>query len=300
MKKTLIAMAVAGVVAAPMASADVAVSGQIKYTLKNTENGNDLEPSYDNSITFKTSEDLGNGLNAFGQITLDTDSDIADGSETGITQNKDQKIGMSSEYGTLVMGRMEFLTEGVVSAMMDDGLGSHAVDSQLETALTAFGRANAVAYVSPTYSGFHVGLAGSNAADTNSFTNSDILIAYDNGPLSLKASRASVDDATEDYKVSTFGGSYKMGDLKLSALAASKDFDGSTADLDDSMIRLDYTMGNNSFILGMLDEDSTGGSDDITIVKATHKFSARTAAWIGHRAKDNRSDVTHLGMIHKF
>ena len=299
MKKTLIAMAVAGVVAAPMASADVAVSGQIKYTLKNTENGNDLEPSYDNSITFKTSEDLGNGLNAFGQITLDTDSDIADGSETGITQNKDQKIGMSSEYGTLVMGRMEFLTEGVVSAMMDDGLGSHAVDSQLETALTAFGRANAVAYVSPTYSGFHVGLAGSNAADTNSFTNSDILIAYDNGPLSLKASRASF-DADDDYKVNTFGGSYTMGDLKVSALAVSKDFDGVGTDLDDSMIRLDYTMGNNSILLGMLDEDSNGGSDDITSFKITHKFSGRTKAWIGARSKDNRSDVTHLGMIHKF
>jgi len=299
MKKTLIAMAVAGVVAAPMASADVAVSGQIKYTLKNTENGNDLEPSYDNSITFKTSEDLGNGLNAFGQITLDTDSDIADGSETGITQNKDQKIGMSSEYGTLVMGRMEFLTEGVVSAMMDDGLGSHAAGSQLETALTAFGRADAVAYVSPTYSGFHVGLAGSNAADTNSFTNSDILIAYDNGPLSLKASRASF-DASDDYKVNTFGGSYTMGDLKVSALAVSKDFDGSSTDLDDSMIRLDYTMGNNSILLGMLDEDSNGGSDDITSFKITHKFSGRTKAWIGARSKDNRSDVTHLGMIHKF
>jgi len=296
MKKTMIAMAVAGVVAAPMASADVAVSGQLKYTLGTTENGNDLSPTTDNAVSFNTSEDLGNGLTAFGSLTIDSDA----GSSAANGMEKDAKLGIKGDFGTVVMGRMEYLTEGVMSAMMDDGASSHSAGTQLETALTAFGRDMAVAYVSPTYSGIHVALAGSNAADTNSFTNSDILIAYDNGPLSLKASRASVDDATEDYKVSTFGGSYKMGDLKLSALTASKDFDGSSTDLDDSMVRLDYTMGNNSFILGMLDEDSTGGSDDITSVKATHKFSARTAAWIGHRSKDNKSDVTHLGMIHKF
>ena len=295
MKKTMIAMAVAGVVAAPMASADVAVSGQLKYTLATTENGNDLSPSTDNAVSFNTSEDLGNGLTAFGSLTIDSDA----GSSAANGMEKDAKLGIKGDFGTVVMGRMEYLTEGVVSAMMDDGASSHSAGTQLETALTAFGRDMAVAYVSPTVSGFHVGLAGSNAADTNSFTNTDILVAYDNGPLSLKAARASV-DAAEDYTVTTMGGSYKMGDLKLSALTASKDFDGSSTDLDDSMIRLDYTMGNNSFILGMLDEDSTGGSDDITIVKATHKFSARTAAWIGHRAKDNKSDVTHLGMIHKF
>jgi len=295
MKKTMIAMAVAGVVAAPMASADVAVSGQLKYTLATTENGNDLSPSTDNAVSFNTSEDLGNGLTAFGSLTIDSDA----GSSAANGMEKDAKLGIKGDFGTVVMGRMEYLTEGVVSAMMDDGLASHSAGAQLETALTAFGRDMAVAYVSPTVSGFHVGLAGTNAADTNSFTNTDILVAYDNGPLSLKAARASV-DAAEDYTVTTMGGSYKMGDLKLSALTASKDFDGTSTDLDDSMVRLDYTMGNNSFILGMLDEDSTGGSDDITSVKATHKFSARTAAWIGHRSKDNKSDVTHLGMIHKF
>ena len=297
MKKTLIAMAVAGVVAAPMASAEVAISGQIKYTLANTENGNDLSPSYDNSVTFKATEDLGNGLTATGAMTLDMDN-TGNNSLSG-EPNKDMTIALSSDVGTLIVGQMEYLTEGVVSSMMDDGASTHSAGFQLETALTAFGRDNAIAYVSPTVSGFHVAVAGSNAADTNSFTNTDILVAYDNGPLSLKASRASV-DAAEDYKVSTFGGSYTMGDLKLSALAAGKDFDGSSADLDDSMIRLDYTMGNNSFILGMLDEDSNGGSDDITTMKVTHKFSGRTAAWLGHRSKDNKSDVTHVGLIHKF
>jgi len=295
MKKTMIAMAVAGVVAAPMASADVAVSGQLKYTLGTTENGNDLSPSTDNAVSFNTSEDLGNGLTAFGSLTIDSDA----GSSAANGMEKDAKLGIKGDFGTVVMGRMEYLTEGVMSAMMDDGASAHTAGKQLETALTNFGRDMAVAYVSPTYSGIHVALAGSNAADTNSFTNSDILIAYDNGPLSLKASRASF-DASDDYKVNTFGGSYTMGDLKVSALAVSKDFDGVGTDLDDSMIRLDYTMGNNSILLGMLDEDSNGGSDDITSFKITHKFSGRTKAWIGARSKDNRSDVTHLGMIHKF
>jgi len=184
MKKTMIAMAVAGVVAAPMASADVAVSGQLKYTLGTTENGNDLSPSTDNAVSFNTSEDLGNGLTAFGSLTIDSDA----GSSAANGMEKDAKLGIKGDFGTVVMGRMEYLTEGVMSAMMDDGASAHTAGKQLETALTNFGRDMAVAYVSPTYSGIHVALAGSNAADTNSFTNSDILIAYDNGPLSLKAS----------------------------------------------------------------------------------------------------------------
>jgi predicted porin len=300
MKKTLIAAGIAAVIAAPVAMADVSISGQVKYTLVDTDNGNDFAPSFDNALTFKASEDLGNGLTAFAQITLDTDS--ATSAANGITNNKDQKVGLKGSFGTFVAGHMETLTEGAVSSMMDDGLSSHSENAQLESALTAVGRVDAVAYVSPTFNGFHFAVAGTNAADTNRFTNNDIAVVYENGPLTIKASRVDVRDS---YETSVVGASYSMGDAKISAMYVEKDFDAAgTADLEDKIVRLDYKLpGNNSLILGYKDvdqESSTRG--DVTSVKLTHSFSKRTAAYIGHRSKDasTAGDVNYIGMIHKF
>jgi predicted porin len=311
MKKTLIAAAIAAVAAAPVvANADATISGQIKYTLVDTDGGNDFAPSFDNAVTVSVSEDLGNGLTAFGSITLDTDAatdtantaGAANTSTNGISNNKDQKLGLKGSFGTFVAGHMETLTEGAVSSMMDDGLSSHSENAQLESSLTAIGRVDALAYVSPTVNGFHVAVAGTNAADSNRFTNNDIAVVYENGPLTVKASRVDVRDT---YETSVVGASYSIGDAKISAMWVSKDFDAAgTADQEDKIYRLDYKLpGNNSIILGLKDvdqESSTRG--DVTSVKLTHSFSKRTAAYVGHRSKDasGSGDVNYIGMIHKF
>jgi len=291
MKKTLIAAGIAAVVAAPVAMADVSVSGQVKYTLVDTDNGNDFAPSFDNALTFKASEDLGNGLSAFAQITLDTD-DLNNASGMG----KDQKLGLKGSFGTVVAGRMETLTEGAVSSMMDDGLSSHGANAQLESSYTKVGRVNAVAYVSPTVNGFHAAIAGTNAADENRFTNNDIALVYENGPFTLKASRLDLRDTRE---VITVGASYAMGDAKFSVMTVENDPEAGSS-VRDNMYRLDYKMGNNSLIVGYKDTDSDSADGDVTSVKLTHSFSKRTAAYIGHRNKDEAADVNYIGMIHKF
>jgi predicted porin len=181
--------------------------------------------------------------------------------------------------------------------MMDDG-GSHG---NLETGLTSLGRYNAIAYVSPTVNGLHVAAAGTmDGTDSGMFKNTDVLVAYDNGPLSLKAARTSVEAGASDYDVTSLAASYKIGDLKLSALSVEKDVDGGTSERD-NMYRADYSMGNNSILLGRIDDDTA--NSDITTIKLTHKFSKRTAVWIGHRDKGTAiagGDTTHFGMIQKF
>jgi len=313
MKKTLIAAGIAAVVAAPAAFADVTVSGQVKYTLGWTGEHGDTEAttgkqSFDNSLTFKASEDLGNGLAAFAQITLDTDSNTYSGESTArnsITSNKDQKLGLKGSFGTIVMGHMEYLTEGVASAKMDDGLSSHGAGAQLESSLTVFGRDDAIAYVSPTINGFHAAVAGSQSGTAGgAFDNVDVLVAYDNGPLSLIASRADVAETTSNakngYDVTVLHASYQvMDDLKVSAQRVKRDVESSSSltKQTDKVYRIDYKMGNNSFILG---RKNAGDNFDVTDFKATHSFSKQTAAYVGHRAKDNKGDVTYVGMIHKF
>jgi len=280
-KKTLIAAAIATVAAAP-AMADVSISGNVKYKITDTKNtSGDWTGALDNNLNFKASEDLGNGMSAFAQISLDTDS----GSDS-----KDEKVGLSGSFGTVVAGRMEFLFESAVSSKMDvTGLES--------VSLTANDRVNAIGYVSPTVNGLHVAMAGNQNGDTTGLMDhKEILVAYDNGPLSVIASHADVRDTNTRE---TLYVSYKMGDLSVAAMTTEKDFDAAaTADITDNMFRLDYTMGNNSITLGTKDSDTSG--EDRDIIKLVHKLSSRTSVYAEHANIESGSDTTTLGMNHSF
>ncbi len=320
MKKTLIAAGIAAVIAAPAAFADVKIGGQVKVTFQSNETGED-KVGYDNSLSFSASEDLGNGLSAFASITLDTDSATSAGNS--ITNNKDQKVGLKGSFGTLVMGRMESLTEGVVSAKMDDGASSHgsafsssattAYDNtaQLESTATAFGRHNAVAYISPTVNGFHAAVAMIDNASTPSTGGyfdaaREVLVAYDNGPLSIVSSSIDFETDTKGSQTSAVApdttsvvAAYSMGDAKVTVGRFDSDDDNRT----DNIVRLDYKMGNNSLIVGYKDGEADNVDYDVLSVKATHSFSKQTAAWVGVRQKDSGTadtDQIHFGMIHKF
>ena len=183
MKKTMIAMAVAGVVAAPIASADVKISGVVEQTFTDTENDtNGMDTSTFNMLNVTASEDLGNGMTAFAKYNHLTTA----GTNTGET-NGDQVVGISGDFGTVVAGTMEDFTEGKLAAMMTME-GNPSVELDGNSKRTAGG----LAYITPTVSGFHAGVAGyagSGAVDTDSFDAVDVAIFYDNGPLSIKVAQ---------------------------------------------------------------------------------------------------------------
>jgi predicted porin len=297
MKKTLIAAGIAAVVAAPAAFADVSISGQVKYTMTDNDT-KEWDPSFDNALTFKASEDLGNGLTAFATMAIEMDgsSKNADGD----LSNKDAIVGIKGSFGTVMAGRMETLTEGKIMSKMDDGSGGNVEVSSNASSSTRY---QAVAYVSPTINGFHAAVAGVQGVDGNGdstfndgmFQHMDYALFYDNGPLSVFASKEDIDGGSASDST-TFGASYSMGDLKGTFLTIDND----TNDRD-NMYRLDYKMGNNSILIAHLDDDTA--NSDITSIKLTHSFSKRTAVWVGIRDKGSAvsgGDDTHLGMIHKF
>ena len=323
MKKTIIAAAIATVIAAPAAMADVSVSGNVEQTYVDTDSdANGVDSSPDNSITFKASEDLGNGMTAFAQITLDTDNGSA---------SKDEKVGLKGGFGTVVLGRMEDFSEGVMAATM-----TFNGPAGIELA-GATGRNNgAVAYVSPTINGVHAGIAGytgTGAGDTDTFDAVDMIIAYDNGPLSAKISHeilngsvvspavtavAAVDDTDtaqgtsevtaipegSDQETTSISVKYAMGDLSAAVLHVSQDNAGGVAgaDADDLMLRLDYKMGNNKITLGHAQNETSGAADvDVTALELTHSMSKRTSVYVGMSDSDtDTADNTYVGMIHKF
>jgi predicted porin len=316
MKKTLIAAGIAAAVAAPAAFADVKISGVVEQQFKLVENAAMAEDS-DNSLTFSASEDLGNGLTAFASSTLTTNDTAG---------TKDSKVGLKGSFGTVVIGRMEGLTKSKIHSKMTflgagdaggDGAGnssSRAPESALASVGSGQGgRADGGwAYVSPTMNGLHVGVAGfqDNA--------SDIAVFYDNGPLSLAASRLEVkaaDSSKKDEVTTSFAASYAMGDLKGTIVRTSVSDDEGTAgnDQDDMAYRLDYKMGNNTISVAYLDnEDSrTAGTShaadlqDVTAVEFAHAFSKRTTAYVTYVTSDEGTgstdvDTLAFGLQHKF
>ena len=296
-KKTLIAMAVASVVAAPIASADVKISGVVEQTFTDTENdANGMDTSTFNMLNVSASEDLGNGMSAFAKYNMLTKA----GTSTGET-NGDMVVGISSGFGTIVAGTMEDFTEGKLAAMMDmEGNGS------TELAGNAGRTAGGLAYITPTVNGLHAGVAGYATADgTDKFDATDIAVFYDNGPLSVKVAQETLSkDMTtgaEEQTTTSVGASYAMGDMKVAVLHVGRDDQAGTAgaDSDDTMFKGSYKMGNNTLQLGYADDDSAG--KDITTVELIHKFSGRTSAYAGVTNNDvTGNDSTFVGMKHKF
>ena len=307
MKKTMIAIAVAGVVAAPIASADVKISGVVEQTFTDTDKDtNGMDTSTFNMLNVSASEDLGNGMTAFAKYNHLTKT----GRNSDET-NGDQVVGISSSMGTVVAGTMEDFTEGKLAAMMTmEGNGS------VELAGNATRTQGALAYVSPTVSGLHFGVAGyagSGAENTDTFDAVDVAVFYDNGPFSLKVANEklnkTVAGGNDDQTTTSVGASYTMGDLKLSALHVSRENQGgsATADSDDMMMRVDYTMGNNKITIGHANDDSvTSGEDTVTAVELIHNFSGRTSAYVGHVNNTVESSAitadssTYFGLKHKF
>lgn len=315
MTKKLIALAVAAAFTAPMAAqaADVDFSGQVKVTAANVggdtkDTKKSLAPSLDNWINIVAVEDLGSGLKAIGKHTIDLDGDKTSANET---KSKDSYVGLQGGFGTVIAGRMETLTEGKISSMMDDGMSSHGANGQLETSLTGIGRVHALAYVSPSMNGVTIGVAGTLAGasgktgeDDPAIHNTDFALMYKNGPISASASMLSISDVDDEFAVTTIGGSYKMDNMKFSLLHAMRDTDDDAAD---TMIRGDFTFGNNVLLVGhkstsRKEDAQTTADDAVTVLKFTHKFSKTAGAWVGFRAKasDNADDVSHLGMYKKF
>jgi len=301
-KKTVIAAALAAVTGSAMA--EVSVSGRVEQGFADEDNTNVGWTGFsDNQINFKATEDLGNGMTAFAQISFDADNNVADGA-TGGNDDLDQKVGLKGGFGTVVLGRFEPFTEGVMAATMST-MGTNEGELGANTGRTS----NGIAYVSPTVSGFHVaagGYAAGTSADKMDAT--DILAAYSNGPLTVMAAQQKTNSGivtgANEMTVTSFAVKYSMGDLSVAALQMNHDDEAGTAgnDSDDTMFRLDYKMGANKITLQHASDENNGAADeDTTVIELSHALSKRTAVYIGGADSDDAAkENTYFGIQHTF
>jgi len=207
MQKKLIALAVAGVLAAPAAMADVTVYGKARLSFGSISN-DDPTAANDNSklaisshasrIGFKGSEDLDNGMKAVWQIERSVD--FTDKSSTLGVRNS--FVGMAGEFGTLLLGTHD--TPYKIATGKLDPFGDTFADynSIIGTAHDQRSR-NVLAYISPDMSGFTLQAAyitdflDDNLNDSNpNQANPAISLAgmYSNGPLYVTLAYQSISE----------------------------------------------------------------------------------------------------------
>ena len=304
MKKTMIAMAVAGVIAAPIASAEVSISGSVEQEFYDDSGADGWEAATFNMLNFSASEDLGNGMTAFAKYNFLT--------KAGSTGNSaftdgDNVVGLSGDFGTFVVGTMEDFTEGKAMSRMTMSGNKAMIEPTDITVRTTQG----MAYVSPAFSGVTFGVAGYAAGDAGSSNLDavDLMAHYVNGPLDIIATREVTNkDATSgtegDEEATVIGASYTMGDLKVGILNVDINNENGTEanDNTDVAMRLDYVIGNNKITVGTLDDESTTGGvgTDVDTIEVTHKLSSRTNMYIGNASRASTDNYTYVGLHHDF
>jgi len=331
--KKMIAMAVAGVVAAPIAMAEVSIGGKVEQMFTKDEagawtNGQDLR------MKLSGSEDLGNGLTAFYHMEMDVDSlqsnnTAATATTTTLTAKTnasghvytdsvttdntagtasahgslDNKIGLTGGFGTLVLGQMEDFTESKVMSMTDVTSGAGSVESDNTNLTRATG---GVAYVSPAMNGLTLGVAGYTGytgGTKDGFDATDIALMYANGPLAVNLAVEDRDVGTTAGTVdniTSIGAKYAAGDLTVAATHRSADLH-TWGDEDDTSVAITYKMGNNSVALGWNENETSTAtattSTNANVIELKHSFSGRTSAYINFYNTDVADeDTASLGL----
>ena len=167
MNKKLIAVAIAAAVAAPAAMAgDTTLYGKVHVSIDSFDNdadGTDNMQVNDRGsrLGVKGSEDLGNGLKAIFKYEMSYDVDGG----AAITGARNSYLGLAGDFGTLLVGRHDSPAKVAFYATGAELLGDSVVQltSSNETGgmlnIEETRANNAIAYVSPSFSGVTAAVA---------------------------------------------------------------------------------------------------------------------------------------------
>ncbi len=164
MQKKIVALAVAGILAAPMAAqAGVEVYGKARLSagiISNDDStaGNDDSKlnitSHNSRLGFKGTEDLGGGLKAMWQIEREVD--FSDKDDTLSTRNT--FVGLGGDFGTVILGTHDTPYK-MATGSLDPFVDTHGDYNSVIDKTADARAANVLAYLSPDMSGFSAAVA---------------------------------------------------------------------------------------------------------------------------------------------
>lgn len=297
MKKSLIALAVAGAFAAPAfaATSNVDVYGIMNIAIQDTDAAGSDMTILDNTsrIGFKGTEDLGGGLKAVWQVeqALGGNGAVIGNGPAGFA-TRNTFVGLSGGFGTALMGRHDTpykLGTGSLDifgdTIADYNLGR--LGQQLVNNTHDHRNGQALAYISPTVAGFHAAVAVvlSNGEAGSALNNNEAIDAlsmtavYANGPifgsLSYQDAKVLNNDA---WKV---GLGYTMGDAKVGFVYESTN-DGTAANADTKawLVNGSYAMGPITLKAQYGKNDNAAAASGTAFaLGADYSLSKRTAAY---------------------
>jgi predicted porin len=324
MKKSLIALAVAGVVSAPAfaATSNVDVYGVMNIAIQDTDVTGSTPTILDNTsrIGFKGSEDLGGGMKAIWQIESALGGNgavMGNPTATNGLASRNTFVGLSGDFGTALMGRHDTPYKlGTVSLdIFGDTIGDYNLGRTGQAIVNGthdHRNGQALAYISPTWSGFHFavatvltnGEAGSALNNASTVDATSMTGVYVNGPLFASLSFQNAKSLSS--KGSKLGLGYTMGDAKVGFVYESINNAAVGADTKAWLVNGVYNMGPIA-LKAQYGKNNNGAAanGDAWALGADYNLSKRTAAYVVLANGDTGAvagdmDGWNIGVKHSF
>jgi predicted porin len=331
MQKKIIALAIAGaigsIVAGSAFASDTTLYGTLDYGFSSrggnnagvsapTQNNFDSGISQRSVIGIKGGEDLGDGTKLIYKleygITIDNNGGGTASTSTGTSSplwNRESLIGLTGSWGTAVGGRVGGDRSGI-SIKFDPFAGGTVGNFGSLIGNQAYAD-NAVAYISPTFSGMNLLVAYSNNLNGNEgLANGGdarlyaIRPEYNDGPVDILANfeDATVHGLGGDIKIGDVAGSYDFGVIKVMGMYDHL----TTSGVLDTLLGLNqksWLLGatapvagfNLKFSYGDIKNDSvnvTNGDCKKTSLGADYSLSKRTSFYADIATISNDTNAT--------
>ena len=329
MNKKLVAVAVAGVLAAPLAAqaqtANVTLYGRLNLTLEYID-ANGSNPSVQrlssnsSRLGVRGTESLGGGLNVIWQIESSISGDAGGGTLAG----RDTFVGLQGSWGTVRFGN--FLAPyddmhpifGNVPTYTTSMLSTASIWAQGTSAKSAGGfdarLGNSLRYDTPNIAGF-VGSAQVSLDSENGVTDPFVLSlggVYNNGPFTLGVAFEGNKDVRAnglDDKAFTVTGAWNFGIVRIAGVYERLDYDTPTGSLKRNFYGVSATApvgpgtvyafyghadkgkGGGSRVAGLASGDETEA--DQFSISYTHPLSKRTSVYAGYHLLDNDANAAY-------
>lgn len=267
MKKSLIALAVAGALAAPMAAqADATLYGSLRIKLVDNDATNLDVQDNSSRIGIRGSSDLFSGAKAIFQF------EQAVSTETGAwAGGRLANLGLTGDFGTALFGRIWTPYYNWTGAQTDISDASVSAASVYEIGLHR--ASNIIAYVTPNMNGFQaaVAVAADSDADEDNVDVGHVAANYNANGLNVGISYLDIegDSGVGEEQVVSAGAGYTMGDLYVAARYEDRDEADQTA----WELAASYSMGNTTLIAAFIDDEIS--TDDQWVVEVQQKLGAQ-------------------------
>jgi predicted porin len=308
MKKTAIALALAGMAAAPLAAmADTTVYGSVRLseTWTDIDGGDDFWDVQNESsrLGFRGSEDLGNGLAAiyhyeFG-VNASEDAAVG-GSDVG---GRLAYVGLTGGFGQVSLGRQwnpyYFAVGGEVDVFngINSSNGYYFMGVIPGSLVPQTRSGNLLVYMTPSFNG----LVGAVAVENDGEDGNDgadrvqAAVTYDNGPLFLGAGWRQTDSEVfgplVDNDLDQYGAQARFNFGPFGLAGSWQRLDDGDDNSDTYDLVGSFGFGNNTLRLGYFDVEEVG---DGYLVGLQHNLSKRSRLWIEYSDNDFEDDFTLL------